>query len=320
MRFRIGMAAAARAAHLLIAGALFCHGCAREDVQLVPRGAAALPVDTPSVAAEATTRERYCDGSGPPFQAPSGGDCEGPQLAPPLFEHALCTCGDATFTAALSADGFDSRDGAYAAGGSDGFGASVGIGGQLITTAAVEVRGDLRVAGAGLMTIPVGPFHVAGDAAIDADLAVAAAAVDFGADLWLNGEILNAGAVSVAGDLRQTRSSGLAAGVTVAGQTRTEAFAIAPPCRCGEGERLDLAALVADGAASSHNRELGLPADALYALGPGAALELDCGRFAFGGGRIAESTAVTARGRSALFIDGDSGAGRRSRHRPRRGR
>ena len=142
---------------VLAAAALIAAGCAREDIELRPRDE---PGGSTTVVGVETTRERYCDGRGPPLAGRGDGRCIGAALAA-IFQQALCTCGDATFTNVLSADAFDSREGPYAAPES---GADIGIGGQLVSTGPLEVRGALRVAGDGLLSI-VAPLHVEGDLA-----------------------------------------------------------------------------------------------------------------------------------------------------------
>ena len=297
-RVPIGPPRVARRAWLLATGALIAAGCAREDIEIAPRSGGITTV----VGVE-TTREHYCEGHGPPLTSRTGASCD-PSLAP-IFGHALCTCGDATFTAPVRADAFDSRDGPYVAPES---GADIGINGQLFTTAAVNVRGALRVTGGGVLSI-VAPFHIEHDFATRSDLAVTAADMSVGGDLWVDGELIAVAPFNVAGDLRQSSGHAQPAGVAIGGDYVSADFALPLPCPCGEAELLDIAALVAAGTAASDHPALDIAGDAPYALAEGDALELPCGRFAFAGGYIAPGTAVTARGRAALFVDGDLAVG-----------
>ena len=255
-------------------------GCAREDVELAR--------DAPEPAVDAGAERGMSGASGVPSAAAR------------VFAHGLCSCTDATFTSAFAIDAFDSADGPYAQGQS---GADVGIDNQLATTAPVDIRGALITAGEGLLPITVGPCRVEGNFETNADLTITSSEVTFGRDLWVNGEILALGSVSVAGDVYQPAGHAGADGVVVGGQVRTQEFTVAPPCACGDDERLDVAAIVAEGMLSNDNRTLGVASDGLY-TGAGG-LALGCGRFAFAGGNVLAGTAVDVRGRSELFVAGD---------------
>ena len=74
---------------------------------------------------------------------------------------------------------------------------------------------------------------------------------------------------------------------------------------CGRDQILDIDAIVAAGKADNHNAAAGLGNGTQVTIGVGAALDLECGRFAFDGAHFVGLSLLKAHGRTALFIDGD---------------
>jgi hypothetical protein len=271
---------AARAWVLWLVALLCAASCAREDVELADP-------------AEPEARVAAPDDAGAPAA---------PQRAARVFDHALCSCTSATFAGGFVLDAFDSSAGAYAAGEA---GADVGIDDELATTAAVDVRGALIAAGSGLLAMTNGPVRIEGNVETNAGLAIVSAQVEFGRDLWVNGEIQAVGGVSVAGDVYQPASYTGAEALAAEGDVYRRDFTVPQPCACGEGASLDVAAIVADGQRSKDNDAHELAGDALLLAAGTDRLELPCGRFAFAGGAVPAGSAVTARGSATLLVAGD---------------
>jgi hypothetical protein len=258
------------------------------------------PAESPEL-----TRADYCAGRGSPVAsellAPEAGACREP--APRVFRYAVCTCQDAVFSGGVDSDAFDSALAPYAPRQGGG---NVGTNAQLIATGPVELLGALTVAGIGPLPISVAPFQVAGTLRSNGDLTITAAGTHIGRDLWVQGEILAVAAdASVGGDVYQPPGRAGAAGLSVGGRQHALAFELPPPCACDGPDLLDVAAIVAQGRARNDNRALAVASDALYLTASAGPLALDCGRFAFDGGTILDDARIVARGRSALFIDGD---------------
>jgi hypothetical protein len=251
------------------------------------------------------TRAEYCAGSGAPVSvqpgAGTGGSACGSGLATRIFEYGLCSCSDASFTGSFAIDAFDSTQGGYQPG---QVGGSVGVNDQLLPTGTLDIHGSLIAAGAGTLAITSSYFNVDGNFETNADLQVTGANITFGRDLWVNGDISAVGLSQVLGDVYQTPGHALPSGMTIGGQRHTHDFSVAEPCACAEDQLLDIDAIVATGAAHSHNAELGLGTDALGSVGLNQ-LDLECGRFAFQSTQIVGATVLRVDGRTALFIDGD---------------
>jgi hypothetical protein len=294
---------------LLLAAALAA--CAREDVELAsPEHDAAISTGAGRGTGAAG---RAAGTSGAAGRAGDGGrdagaaddDAALPVEPPPptaLFDRGLCVCTSATFEHAFSIDAFDSREGPYTQSQS---GASVGVDDQLISTAAVDIRGALTAAGSGILPITTGPFHVEGKFETNSALTITAPEVRFDDDLWVNGDIVTLGNVRVAGDVYQTAGHTGAEAVSAGGQLHTQDFVVEPPCGCGGRELLDIDAIVAAGASDNDNARLGLTRDALHTAAASGKLELACGRLAFEGGNVVAGSAVDARGHVVLFVSGD---------------
>ncbi len=254
------------------------------------------------------SREDYCNGSGPPTSVLLQGSRNGQTatcsrgLAAEVFQYGLCSCSDAVFTGAFEIDAFDSARGPYQAGLA---GASVGVNDQLISTGVMDISGSLIVAGSGLQPIVASHYVVDGNVMTNGDLHATGTGITFGRDLWVNGEISAIGLSNVIGDVYQTPGHGPPVGMQIGGQVLTQDFEIADPCACGEGQVLDIEAIVRAGHAASHNADVGLGDQSLVSIGVGAPLDFECGRFALEGAHIVGATTIRAHGRTALFIDGD---------------
>lgn len=262
----------------------------------------------PAIDVGEQSRQDYCNGSGPPTSLLLRGSRGGRSatcsrgLAAEIFQYGLCSCSDAVFTGAFSIDAFDSARGPYTTGLA---GASVGVNDQLITTGVIDISGSLIAAGNGLQPITSGHYVVDGNVMTNGDLIATGAGITFGRDLWVNGEINAIGLSHVVGDVYQTPGHGPPAGMQIGGQVHTQDFVVADPCACGEGQVLDIDAIVAAGRAASHNAEVGLSDRSLVSIGIGAPLDFECGRFALEGTHIVGASVIRAYGRTALFIDGD---------------
>ena len=210
-----------------------------------------------------------------------------------VFEHGLCSCNDAIFTGNFSIDALDSGASGRPAS------ASVGVNGELTTTGIAEIGGSLIVAGRGMSPITSASYRVDGNFETNSNLVVTGANIEFGRDLWVNGAISVLGFSSVAGDVYQTPGNPMT-GMSVGGQLFQRSFQIAKPCACGEGDVLDVEAIVEAGVSG-----LGGKPGALFQLGTGGTRELGCGPFAFGPTTIIGINTLKVTGHTALYVDGD---------------
>lgn len=240
--------------------------------------------------------DTYCEGSGPPVLI--GGTCTG-DLAESLFRHAVCACSALSLSLDLLADGFDSRVAPYAPGGAGGHvGSNVG----LDANGVLDVRGDVTVAGA--EGVEAGTeLLVAGDLAVAGILGRPSSAIEVGGSAQVGGAVTVA-SLAVTGTLTTAPGATLAGTIT-AGAQQTADVVVPPPCRC-DGV-LDVAAVIADHAASNHDADLGLSPDALRDVPGDATLELPCGRFYLDEvhGTAPGTVTIRATGRTALFIAGN---------------
>ena len=320
-RVRAGRRAAIAAVRCLSL-AVSALGCAREDVELAHdvhdaghaaadsavRDAAQVAVHAADGGTILDARDAYCAGSGPPadlnWPQPSGtakaGGCNR-GLASRVFQYGLCSCGTASLGGGFTLDAFDSRHGPYQQG-QDG--ASLGLDQQLITVGVFNVRGSLITAGSGALLISSsGPNQVAANFKTNAELAITGG-MSVGRDLWVNGGFTASATTSVHGNVYQTPGHTKPSGLALDGQLLTQDFRVAEPCACGEPDLLDITGLVAAAKGRSDNTGVGL-SDNMLVVAPGRAFDLACGRFVFAGASIGLDGAITAHGRSALFVDGN---------------
>jgi len=273
---------------------------------LVPAAPVALVVLVALVAPACTARDAiatggdddlgaYCLDDGPPVLA--DGVCTG-DLAAVLFRHAVCGCASLSLSGELATDGFDSRIAPYAPG---GLGGDVADDLGLDSAARMTIGGDLMVAGAegveGGATV-----DVLGDLASGGLLGRSSTAITVGGAARVAGNV-SVASLDVAGTLT-TAPGTTASGAITAGATSTAAVTVPPLCRCDD---LDVAAVIAEHAASNHNGEIDLAPDALVGVTGDATLELPCGRFYLDEvrGTGAGTVTVRATGRTALFIAGN---------------
>jgi hypothetical protein len=238
----------------------------------------------------AADRDAYCRGSGPPVLA--DGTCTG-HLAEAAFGHAACACGDLSI-ADLGSDGFDSRVGPWAPGGSGG---DIGGNGGLDFGGAVAVGGSLTIAG----SLEAGArLDVAGDLDVGGSLGRPSSAVDVGGSARIGGGV-DVASLHVAGALTMPPGTARTGDVTPA--PTSGAVTIPAPCRC---EAVPVEAIVEEHRAANHDAAIGLAPDALADLHGDVTLDLPCGRFyltriqSSGGARVT----LRAGGRTALFISG----------------
>jgi hypothetical protein len=227
------------------------------------------------------------------------------QVASQLFRYALCACDGAQLTGNLRTAAFDSSKGAFTPGGATQTGASVGVNQTLSAVGTLDIGGSLTVAGVGGMSFP-------GTATVRGDLRVRGPLSFFGdetvsRDVWLQDLVNGVGVLHVGGDLHQSANvpRSLINAPEVRGRDLREGVQVDPPCACAPGQVLDVAAIVADGAARNHNAEVGLDPDALSnGLGT-RRVELECGRlFLSRIGGVGDLT-LAVKGRTALFVQYD---------------
>lgn len=222
-----------------------------------------------------------------------------PSFARERMSQALCTCGDVSTFAGVRTDAFDSATQATIPGA-----AAVGINGVYespaptllsggsvtiaasapLTSPLLDVRGDLRLAGA---LEALGPLTVTGDA-------------------WFAESVKAVSIMTITGDVHQVPGKTLEATVPLAvGQLLSEEFSIAPPCRCDEDQILDIASVIESAAQENDNTSIGLNATDLMQPADAVTLTLACGRYYLNGIESAQEIHLRVVGRVALFVAGD---------------
>jgi hypothetical protein len=265
------------------------------------------PLEDSGVTLGVDTREAYCAGEGSPVEirvpgsssSDAGTDCT-VGLASRIFQFGICSCTDVTLPGAFTLDALDSDQ----PNDSNSTGASVGTNGHFTSSGTLTIKGSLLIAGPDTLQLSSTGFRVDGNLRTNSNLTISGSNVSFGRDLWINGDILVAGAATAERDLYQSSGHSLSSSLTIGGTKHEQPVRVDPPCPCGDDEILDVAAIVQSGKAQNHNADVGLPPVAT--LGTGASLNLECGRFAFGPSKITGSgNTLVAHGRTAIFVDGD---------------
>lgn len=228
-----------------------------------------------------------------------GGACSG-QVAEDTFASALCSCEDTNVAGYLRTASHREQDAA------GDLLAHVGINRNYITTGYANVGGNFTVAGP--RDVLFGGLLSAGQDLRLAPAADVAGVVDVGRDAWLGNELRAFGRVEITRDLYADGGAGFRgiALVDVGGTRHTQAVAIAPPCACGAGELIDVAALVSEAELQNDNASIGLdPAELNVVAGIGAEITLPGGRYYVDqiGGLGGVTLNVT--GKTALFIGDD---------------
>jgi len=267
-----------------------------------------------ALAIEPGPRALFCAGSGPALRVVSAGST-GPVCTPGigrrLFRYGLCTCNDLSVAQPLSTftlDAFDSRNGSYDMGET---GAALGVDGTMhLANVAIGVSGTGIVAGGGeLLLGNTLSVNFSADFKTNASIDTTGGGVfHVGRDLWSDGNIYPSLTTNVTRDVYQTPGhTGAETIVGVSGSRQTRSFTVEPPCACGQGRALDIAALVTEAQRTNDNAELGFSADALSdMLQQRMVLDaLACGRFLVSGLSLPGGVLRTLTGRLALFVAGD---------------
>lgn len=228
-----------------------------------------------------------------------GGACAG-TVAESTFASALCSCEDTNVAGYLRTRSHREDDDA------GDLLANVGVNRDYLTTGYANVGGSFTVAGP--RDVLFGGLLSAGQDLLLQPAADVAGVVDVGRDAWLNADVRAFGRVAIERDLYVDGGAGFRgiALVDVGGERHTQDVAITPPCACGSGEIIDVAALVDEAREQNDNAAIGLDADELSAIvGIGTALTLPGGRYYVDqiGGIGGINLKVT--GKTALFIGDD---------------
>jgi hypothetical protein len=256
--------------------------------------AACVARDTVATAA-VPDREAFCRGAGPPILL--DGSCTG-ALAAAAFSRAVCACGALSLGSDLRTDGFDSRAAPWVAGGAGG---DLGANGGLDFAGTVDVGGSLTIAGAGVQAGE--RLRVRGDLEIAGGLGRPSTQASVGGAARIGGDI-DVGALDVAGTLT-TPAGAIERGAITAGARTLATVAVPAPCRCGVGERIDVAGIVEEYRLSNHNAAIGLASSALADVRGDTSLELPCGLFFLDRIQATGSAVVLrATGRTAVFVAG----------------
>lgn len=274
-------------------------------------GRAAEPMATTgSVHIETGSHDAFCQGQGPALHERSDDASRcGARLMRKLFSYALCACDELRIEGdSFVLDSFDSRAGVYRAGET---GAAVGSNGPLSALATdTQLLGSVLLASDEPLVLSKRVI-VAGDLKTNGTLDTSGSELAVGRDLWVGGDIrTSGGSITVARDVYQTARRIGVGDVQLGGRTFASTdFRVEPPCACGDGDRIDVAALVAQARAMNDNEAVGWSPDPLALIGAGTseAHSLPCGRLF-----LSETVVLNlstfgafATGRSALFIDGD---------------
>lgn len=228
-----------------------------------------------------------------------GGACSG-QVAEDTFASALCSCEDTNVAGYLRTGSYREADAAGE------LLANVGVNRNYITTGYANIGGSFTVAGP--RDVLFGGLLSAGQDLLLQPAADVAGVVDVGRDAWLGNELRAFGRVEITRDLYADGGAGFRgiALVDVGGTRHTQDVAIAPPCACGSGELIDVAALVSEAEQQNDNASIGLEPEELNVVaGIGAQITLPGGRYYVDqiGGIGGVTLNVT--GKTALFIGDD---------------
>jgi hypothetical protein len=250
----------------------------------------------PTIALDAGAQA--CANGGPPVVVAldAGSVCVA-ALAPLSFRWALCSCGNATMSDFFYTDGFDSTQGPYDGG---ELGGGVGVNGSFNGSASFDIGGTAWIFGGNGLTSSSASnirqeMHVNGQAQ--------GGGSTVGSNAYVNGNISG---FSIGGKLYVPAMGNVGAGVTVPpGNTVIGPVSVPKPCDCDPNQLIDVAGLVASGAANNDNAVVGLDPRVFDNAGGGKRLDLPCGRYYLT--RVSPTGPITiaAHGRVALFIGGN---------------
>ncbi|HEX4627513.1 MAG TPA: hypothetical protein VH137_01890, partial [Gemmatimonadales bacterium] len=272
-----------------------------------PRDAPLFPPDAPLFG----TLAEYCAGNGPPLLVDTAGDagpmstCPG-QLAQRAFRYALCTCDGYVSSHLLFTDAFDSQKGPYDAGSATA-GGSVGANG-IFAPGPLQVGGSLWASDSttDLTTNATmqmkGELHAQREVHAGPELAV-------GASAWMAGGIQTTGDVTVGGTFHVPDGApvDIPPGMQHTGARSTAPFQVDTACGfCSAPDRVDVTGVVETYRGHNDDDALHIQPKLLDNVQTALTATFDCGRIF-----LTQITAgnvpihLTARGRVALFVEGD---------------
>ena len=224
-----------------------------------------------------------------------GETCTGTE-ASRTFTSALCVCGDLGLAGSLSTGSFDATAAVSEAGG------AVGVNGELDVAGTIDV-GSLAV---GRDVGMAGAAEIHGDARVDGGLGLAGVWHVY-RDAWIGGDI---GSAHVAGrivvDRDLVQPPGASQGrVEVHGQTVAASFELPDPCPCDPSVLVPVDAIVAEASILNDDALHGVDPSALDGIIGQATAQLPSGRVYLTGISGAGEVVLVARGRTAVFVDGD---------------
>ncbi|RDV37160.1 hypothetical protein DV096_14340 [Bradymonadaceae bacterium TMQ3] len=246
----------------------------------------------------------FCAGGGPPirFDEVDGDLCAG-DVAEETFRWAMCTCSDSRFTAGLTTDAFDSREGPYLPG---SLGGSVGSNGDFNTNSFVDIGGSVWLGPNGSMGFNAAQNTIRGELHVGGPDATSSALTTVNEDAFIARSI--GGSIAIDKRLTIPQSGIIGGGVSYNDLVRAP-VSVPDPCGCAEDERVPVEALVAQRSTFNDNDVIGLQPNALMGSNYNR-LELPCGQYYLDGISVGGELVIHATGRTALFIGGDVDAGR----------
>lgn len=221
-------------------------------------------------------------------------------LAARTFRQGLCTCGDITLNAGLTADSFDSS-GAVGAPSARGLG--VGANGSFSVGAGLDLLGTLSVQGP-LTSLSQGKFHIGSNVYIGGELELNSAEAQLDRELWISGNLRATNShAHVDGNVYQSPGSTRATEITSSAGFSSEALTLAEPCPCAGPLGVDFIRARQRWVSDNDNAASGLTVNA---LAESASIELSaCSRYFFDGADAAAASRWHSPGRAAVFIDHD---------------
>lgn len=246
------------------------------------------------------TAPAKCAGGGPAIvNDDDKGGCLG-NLAQKTFRWSLCSCTDATFSAAMTADAYDSTKGPYAPGSTGG---GIGANNDEKASSTVTIGGDLWAHGTGGLA-PTGKHVIRNDLRLNGPLDPKAA-FSVENDAFVNGDVTTSATIDITHELTVPADKTIAASGITAGKTTRAPVSFSEPCDCSASQLVPTAAIVAAHVSKNDNAAIGLDAGALKSLTKATRLDLPCGEFYLTGIDTNVPVTVAVHGRTALYIEGD---------------
>ncbi len=248
-----------------------------------------------------------CTCGGPPISlGPNTKDCLG-NIAQGTFRWALCSCSDITLGASLLTASYDSTKGPYPPNPKE-YSGGVGLngtfsGGQQGT---VDVGGAFWSSGANGVAMST-PSNVRREGHIGHNLTATNSPLKIWEDDYAGGNVTGTSAINIVKTLYVDPNATVAGNVTFASKV-TKAVSVLPPCDDCGNKLLPIATWITAAATKNDNALINLDPNALATAGGGtrARLELPCGVYYLTKiNKPGTSVTVFAKGRTALFIDGD---------------